>query len=101
MVAGALGKLLFISPLNNHMSLMCWFNAPLGCCAFDRSQTGAAARPLLACIFVANMLKYSATESKPPGDTASALSAGVAGAASTEAPSADASSMEARIVAVV
>jgi hypothetical protein len=47
------------------------------------------------------MLKYSATESNPPGAAASMLSDGDAGAAKTEAPSADASTIEARIFSAV
>lgn len=49
---------------------------PMGRCALERSQTGAAAMFLLSCTFVASMLKYSATESNPPGEAASALNVG-------------------------
>lgn len=73
----------------------------MGSCAFERSQTGATAMFLLSCTLVASMLKYSATESSPPGEAASALNVGEAGAAKTEAPKADASNIEARIFAVV
>lgn len=73
----------------------------MGCCALERSQTGAAAMFLLSLTFVASMLKYSATESNPPGVAAFGLNDGEAGAAKTEAPSADASNIEARIFAVV
>ncbi len=72
----------------------------MGCWAFETSQTGTAAMFLLSWTFVASMLKYSATESKPPGAAAFGLNDGVAGAARAVAPSTDANNIEARIFAV-
>ena len=64
-------------------------DVPMGCCALDKSQTGASAMDRPCCTLLASMLKYSEMDSRPSGSAALGLNSGYLGAAKTGALSAD------------